>query len=173
MALAESLPVVRPLDEVPRYLDAAAGWVYREWSHVRLPSAGAQAALWRRDLELSGLPRHFVALVGDRPVGTASLVARDLVSRPQLTPWLANVVVDPAWRGRGAGTALVRAVEDEAAASGTSILYLHTTTAAPLYQRLGWQRLEQAPDGGGMVLVMRRYLRPPSRSPRDADAAAD
>src|SRR5688572_13759565 len=40
------------------------------------------------------------------PVGTASLVNSDLPSRPDLTPWLAGVLVLPAFRGQGYSAAL-------------------------------------------------------------------
>lgn len=161
MAATDLALTIRPLAEVPQHVEAAAAWVFSEWSHRRLPSAAAQAELWRRDIELSGLPRHFVALVEQVPVGAASLVGRDLASRPELTPWLANVVVDPPWRRRGIATALVRTVEAAAAEAGYARLYLHTSTAARLYARLGWQRYEETRDGGERVLIMSKPLAGP------------
>lgn len=47
------------------------------------------------------MPRTFILLVDGDPVGTASLVAHDLNERPELTPWLAGVFVEPHARGRG------------------------------------------------------------------------
>ena len=40
-------------------------------------------------------------LPNEVPVGTASLVTKDLPSSPDLTPWLAGVLVRPEFRGRG------------------------------------------------------------------------
>jgi GNAT superfamily N-acetyltransferase len=58
-----------------------------------------------------GPEETFVLFEESRPVGTASLAHEDLETRPDLTPWLAGVYVEPAFRGRGHGTALVRQVE--------------------------------------------------------------
>ena len=59
----------------------------------------------------NGPEETFVLLDQGRPVGTASLAHTDLAARPDLTPWLAEVLVEPGSRGRGDATALVRRVE--------------------------------------------------------------
>ncbi len=94
------------------------------------------------------------------PVGTASLAHRDLEARPDLTPWLAGVVVQPAFRGRGYATALVRRVEAFAVAASVPVLWLYTWTAEPLYARLGWHRagLERDQKRGHEVVLMTRRL---------------
>jgi GNAT superfamily N-acetyltransferase len=90
------------------------------------------------------------------------LAHKDLETRPDLTPWLAGVFVQPAFRGRGYATALVRRVEAFASAASVRTLWLYTWTAEPLYARLGWQRagLETDPKRGREVVLMTR--RPPS-----------
>lgn len=100
----------------------------------------------------------FVLFDGDAPAGTAALSRSDLKARPDLTPWLADVVVDPAFRARGHATALVRRVEACALAASVPVLWLHTATAAPLYERLGWARVRQEHDGRHAVVLMRRAL---------------
>jgi GNAT superfamily N-acetyltransferase len=106
-----------------------------------------------------GPEESFVLFDGATPVGTASLAHDDLVSRPDLTPWLAGVVVDEAYRGRGCGTALVRRVEAFATASGVSTLWLYTWTAAALYERLGWRHVGPELNRGREVVLMTRSLR--------------
>jgi GNAT superfamily N-acetyltransferase len=63
-----------------------------------------------------GPKETFVLFDGDRAVGTAGLMRSDLESRPDLTPWLGGLFVEPAFRARGHATALVRQVEDFARA---------------------------------------------------------
>src|SRR5215217_1020025 len=58
-----------------------------------------------------GPEETFVLFDQGVPVGTASLAHKDLEARPDLTPWLAGVFVQPAFRGRGYATALVQQVE--------------------------------------------------------------
>jgi GNAT superfamily N-acetyltransferase len=107
-----------------------------------------------------GPEETFVLFDRDRPVGTASLVHRDLETRPDLTPWLAGVFVQPAFRGQGYATELVRRVEAFASSASVPTLWLYTWTAEPLYTRLGWQRagLETDPKRGREVALMTRRL---------------
>lgn len=105
-----------------------------------------------------GPEETFVLFEQDRPVGTASLAAQDLASRPDLTPWLAGVFVHPAFRGRGYATALVRQVEAFAMTASLPALWLYTWTAEPLYARLGWQRVGLEQNRGSDVVLMKRSL---------------
>jgi predicted N-acetyltransferase YhbS len=88
-------------------------------------------------------------------VGSASLIARDMDTRPHLSPWLASLLVAPEHRGQGVGTALVHRVVQEAEALGTARLYLF---AAPdkegFYSRLGWKPLERVRYRGYQQIVM-------------------
>ena len=52
------------------------------------------------------LPITFIALDGDLPVGMCSLRENDAI-RPDLTPWLGSLVVDPKYQKQGIGKMLV------------------------------------------------------------------
>jgi GNAT superfamily N-acetyltransferase len=82
----------------------------------------------------------------------------DLDSRPDLTSWLGGLFVEPAFRGRGHATALVRHVEDFARAAAVPVLWLYTLHAEGLYLRLGWQRAGVEQEDGHDVILMRRQL---------------
>jgi predicted N-acetyltransferase YhbS len=139
----------------PDLAPAIAGWLLDEFCHARSPSHGEQVA---RLLAQRAPEKTFVLFDDGVPVGTASLVTNDLPSRPDLTPWLASVLVRPEFRGRGYSAPLVRHVET---AAGSSVLWLYTWTAEPLYARLGWERvgLERDTDRNIEVVLMRRDLR--------------
>jgi predicted N-acetyltransferase YhbS len=85
------------------------------------------------------IPMTLVALLGPRPVGTATLLAHDIGTEqwPDLSPWMAAVYVVPECRREGIGTRLVNEVVVEAHGLGTEILYLLTTEREGLYARLG------------------------------------
>ncbi|OAS21770.1 GNAT family N-acetyltransferase [Methylobacterium platani] len=104
------------------------------------------------------MPRTCVLLVDGAPVGMASLAARDLDPRPDLTPWLAGVYVAPEARGRGHAVRLVAAVEAQAAALGVATLWLYTRSAEGLYARIGWRTVEAFPYRERMYALMRRDL---------------
>jgi N-acetylglutamate synthase-like GNAT family acetyltransferase len=49
------------------------------------------------------VPRFYVAIENEKIIGTFAILRNDINSRQDLTPWLACVYVDPAFRGRGLG----------------------------------------------------------------------
>ena len=104
------------------------------------------------------IPTGFVALVEDAVVGMACLVECDIESHGHLTPWLATVLVEPGYRRRGVGTALVIRAADEAVTLGVRDLFLFTFDHQPFYARLGWETLEPATYSGRRGTVMSRHL---------------
>lgn len=138
-----------------------AQWTHDTWGHLHPGrSLDTAIAVLREECGPGGVPSVFVALQGETPVGTASLVADDMSDRRDLTPWLASVFVPPEWRGRGIASRLVRRVEDEAQAHGVAHFYLYTPDQQALYRRLGWRDIEARDYGGEGVTIMRRLLGP-------------
>lgn len=144
------------LSEHPHLAPAVAEWLLDEFRHTRGPSHDQQVASL---LAQKAKEETFVLFDDDVPVGTASLVASDLPSRPDLTPWLASVLVRPQFRGRGYSAPLVKHVEGVAAASAT-VLWLYTWSAERVYARLGWESvgLERDAARNIEVVLMRRNL---------------
>ncbi|MBB3332512.1 GNAT superfamily N-acetyltransferase [Halomonas campaniensis] len=141
------------------HLARVAGWEHDQWGYL---SPGETRASRRAELEAEcgpgGVPSVFVALHGERPVGTASLVAEDMSDRPDLGPWLASVYVLPEWRGRGIASRLVRRVEAEAREAGIERLWLFTPDQQALYVRLGWRERVWLSYRGERVAIMERCL---------------
>lgn len=99
---------------------------FREWGAAH-PGAALEAWIADRSgTRRDGVPLTLLALVGALPVGTAGLVACDMETHPELSPWLSGVYVAPGWRGRGIGTILVKAASRRAAEWGVRRLYLYT-----------------------------------------------
>ncbi len=146
------------LSSRPDLIPAVASWLWEEWGRRKGRTIEATTARLTDRLAVSGLEQTFVRLAGDRAVATASLTRADLDSRPDLTPWLAGVFVDPAFRGLGHAAALVRAVEDAARAQGVGTLWLHTEHASGLYAKLGWIAVGPEIDVRFAVTLMRRDL---------------
>src|SRR3954452_19177398 len=120
-------------DQVPQVVD----WLREEFWHAGSPSRERQIATMLSQRDQS--EETFVLLDDNVPVGTASLVNNDLPSRPDLTPWLASVLVLPPFRGKGDSAPLARRVE-QAAILSTATLWLYTWSAESVYEKLGWQR---------------------------------
>jgi GNAT superfamily N-acetyltransferase len=141
--------VVDYLKHHPQHLNTVARWIFDEWTHVTEPDLATQVARTRGWLNVDRIPLCLVALEGERCVGTISIFVDDLPARPDLTPWLAAFFVDPFFRNRGIGGALMERLLEVARELGIRRLYLHTETAAGYYRCRGWRFLFQAVNDRG------------------------
>ena len=141
----------------PEFIPLVAQWNWTEWRDL-LPCASCEAfaAGLRAKTRRDGVPITFLALNAGVAVGTVSLLADDLESRAELTPWLASLYVVPERRGNGWGTMLVQHAVNAARGFGIATLYLYTPGQAEFYARLGWEFLEAAEFRGRAIAIMRR-----------------
>lgn len=124
--------------------------------------------IWRPDLSFERVVKRFedhlnqdrlpltlVAFDQKRPVGMCSLRESDGI-RPDLTPWLGSIVVDPAYQKRGIGQRLIDATKAKARDFGFERLYLFAfdLTIPAYYTRLGWVTLGMDQCMGHPVTVM-------------------
>ncbi len=148
--------LIRPVAETP-HVPLVAAWLHAQWWQAGGYSLAATEAFLR---QATG-PAAPCALVAERdgePLGTATFDTDDLPSRPDLTPWLASVLVTPAARRQGIATALVAAVERLAIAQGVRRLWLFTPDQAPFYAARGWVRAGVEEYRGSPVVLMQRDL---------------
>lgn len=116
-----------------------------------------------RLLASDGFGDALAAHIDGTVVGSALLVPEELDAAHELTPWLAGLVVAEAHRGKGIGSALVNAVERQAAASGVVTIYLYSWDARRFYASRGWTEIETfRQDGEPMALMARdlNHIRP-------------
>ena len=127
------------------FIPTVAHWRHEEWGHLRPnETLDDRIARLERTCGHRQIPTTFVAVDdGAQPVGCASLVEHDMLTRPELSPWLAGVFVPHEQRRRGIGAALVGRVVAEARSLGVPRLYLYTPTTGAFYRRLGWSVVER------------------------------
>ena len=132
-----------------------AMWVHEEWGHL-LPDTTLEAFIsdFENRTTPGQIPETFVALADDKPLGMASLVKHDMLTRKDLSPWLASVYVPPNSRNGGVGSRLVKAVMQEAEAMGVEKFFLFTPDRVKFYQRQGWKVLEEYHYRGEEVVIM-------------------
>jgi GNAT superfamily N-acetyltransferase len=116
------------------------------------------AAGLRELLASDGFEAAFVARDQGLPLGSCLLVRNEIDPAHDLTPWLAGLV-DQDHRGRGIGTALVRAVEALAASAGIGRLYLYTWQARRFYESLNWVEVLSIKQDCEPMALMSRELR--------------
>ena len=132
-----------------------AAWVADEWGAVLPDVTFADLVTRFEAATMPGrIPETFVAQESGRPIGMASIVAQDMATRPDLSPWLASVYVIPEARRRGVGSALVRRAMDAMPTLRIARLYLFTPDQVAFYRRLGWEPLERTRYRGEDVQIM-------------------
>jgi N-acetylglutamate synthase-like GNAT family acetyltransferase len=143
------------LADHPEVIPTLAQWQHAEWGHTRpgdtVESRRARIESWcNRDR----IPLAVVALDHGKILGSASLIAYDMETRMELTPWLAAVFVGEPYRRKGVGAALVRRIMDEAGNLEVPLLYLYTVHSEKFYAALGWVLLEHTSYREQKVAIM-------------------
>jgi predicted N-acetyltransferase YhbS len=137
--------VIGDLGDHLSWLPTLARWHYDQWG----PLTGASSlegyvARLSEAARSRSVPSILIATADGALLGSASLVVSDLPLRADLTPWLAQLFVEPARRRDGVGARLVRAVLDRARQCGYPRVYLYTSGTLPdYYRRLGWRVVER------------------------------
>ena len=142
------------------FLPTLAQWHHEEWGYLRPgDTVEARAERTRKLCGRGEIPSVLVAFSGVTLFGCAMLVAHDMETRVEFTPWLAGVFVAPEHRRRGIGSELVKRIVECATALGVSRLYLYTPKAEQMYARLGWSTIEHTIYRGAEVAVMALSVR--------------
>lgn len=102
------------------------------------------------------LPITFVALDGERLLGTVGLWRCDLITRQDLFPWMAALYVDDAARGKGLAGKLQNHVQDYARQAGYAELHLWSA-CRNFYERYGWQYIGDALEYPDKTVHLYRY----------------
>ena len=107
------------LKDEPQHISQLAEWHQHEWSSLNPGRTLEQRietmqAYLRDDL----VPSTYIAK-GPELMGSAAIIANDMETRPELTPWLASVFVAPAYRNQSIGSRLVKHVMQQAYAGAS------------------------------------------------------
>ncbi|MDO8861055.1 GNAT family N-acetyltransferase [Haliea sp. E1-2-M8] len=158
------VPDILPLSDMPQAIDILAEAHLAEWRELYPEDTVASFAEdLAHSLGTDPVPSTWVLVAGSAVIGSVSLVEQDLDSRPELTPWLANLWVDREWRGRGLGKRLVLHACEQGRLRGLERLYLYTPEHAAFYQALGWETLAISTKNGVPITLMSKLLQ---RGPR-------
>jgi predicted N-acetyltransferase YhbS len=155
ITLTSAVPRVGLLADHAGLVPQVAGWLYHEWWRELGDTPGAAEARLRQRLQRDRLPLALLALDGDEPVGTVSIVVDDHPLAPGSVCCLAGLFVCPDWRRQGIGAALCQCALREARRLELPPLCLFTKDGEAFYRRLGWQKLSDTVvcAGRGLELV--------------------
>lgn len=142
-----------PLADVPRYLETISAWVHadRQHSYPRETLSGT-IQVFRDRCNTDRIPLSLVALAGDQPAGTISLVKDDAPPGfSSLSPWMASMVVASPFRGQGLEVNLMNQIFSHARSLGYAEIYAWTDDDKTWYHQQGWTI-------AGTTIFGRRYV---------------
>lgn len=124
-----------PLYQAPHHAEQVTDWIWQEFGSA--DSRDFFASVVASSQKEGALPLTFIALEGDRLLGTVGLWRCDLISRQDLWPWLAALYIDESQRCKGLSGKLQCHVIHYARECGFETLYLYSA-CKDYYERFGW-----------------------------------
>lgn len=127
----------------PEFFDTVAHRIWDfSWKAAGVPLEQVSDGL-RAIIANDAFPFAMVAYDGQQYLGSALGIASDLDERPELTPWVAAVWVEPRHRGGSVGRSLVSSVTQVLLAQGFPCVYLCARSERhDFYKRQGWSPIE-------------------------------
>lgn len=147
--------IIHPLYAAPQHASCVTEWLWRAFGADALPRAFF-ASIVEHSQTPGVLPITFVAVEGERLLGTVGLWRCDLISRQDLYPWMAALYVAPEARGQGLAGKLQQHVIGYARAQGYTELFLYSA-CRDFYERFGWQYIGEGLDYPASAVSLYRY----------------
>ena len=148
------------LKNYPVAIPALATIWHEVLGKIWMPEIGIEEieSLYYEELN-RGMPLTYIALYGEIPIGSCTLELKGGI-RPDLGPWIGDLVVDPKYQKQGIGKMLIDAIINKAAELGFHKLYLFTfdPTITEYYTRLGWKKIGMDEFKTNPVTVMEVVL---------------
>lgn len=143
-----------PLYEAPQFAGTVTDWLWQAFGDS-LPR-DFFASIIAHSQRPGALPLTFIALDGEKLLGTVGLWRCDLISRQDLWPWLAALYVDEAARGQGLAGLLQKHVIEYAREQGYAQLHLYSA-CRDFYERYGWHYIGDGLDYPDTTVHLYRY----------------
>ncbi len=143
------------LRSAPHHIPTLAQWHHDEWSYLN-PGGSVEKRVekMRAYLGENLIPTMLIAVEDDDVWGSAALSTSDMDTKPELSPWLANVYVRTDKRGLGVGAKLVKSIMDLAKQNQLSRIYLFTPDQENFYAKLGWKTISKESYRNSPVTIM-------------------
>ena len=134
--------------------DRAADWFNQKWGISKEAYDDSMSDALSGD---GAVPEWYIVLDGERIIGGAGVIENDFHDRPDLTPNVCALFVEPDCRGRGIAGELLAYICADMKKRGIDALYLLTDHDS-FYERYGWQYLCEA-QGDGEPQTSRMYIK--------------
>lgn len=153
--------IIDLLKNQPQAIPTLANIWHEVLGKIWMPEIGIEEIefLYYEELK-QDMPLTYIALYGEIPVGSCTLQINDSI-RPDLGPWIGDLVVDPKYQKQGIGKMLIFAAIEKAKQLGFEKLYLFTfdPSISEYYRQLGWKKIGMDEFKSHPVTVMEVGLR--------------
>jgi len=137
------ISIVNLADDI-NYIEEVSTWLWEEWAKEYGTKLEDVIYRTKHSICKNRVPQIYIAKRNNELVGTVSIWHNDLISRQDLTPYLAGLYVKKEHRGKGIGTLLQEKCILVVKELGYKSLYL-ITDHENYYEKSGWKFLEMAP----------------------------
>lgn len=126
-------------DKRSPYIAKMTEWYMKQWGENLGETAEVARTAFENSLCRDRIPQTYIATEDGRLLGYCNInMFDDLAQYPHIYPWLRNMYVDRAERGRGVARALLEYIPAAMKELKIKELYLYTTHRG-LYEKFGWQ----------------------------------
>lgn len=153
------------LSDVPQFTDTLIDLNVATWTEKGYYSGVNPRQDWERiyhpdSTDASRALATVVLVVDETLVGCLSVRPTDDISDsfPELSPWVADIIVLESCRGLGYGRKLCEAIDPLLTHLAIPEAFLYTDSQVALYQKFGWETLAEHPFAGRTVFVMSRKV---------------
>ncbi|MGH4121183.1 GNAT family N-acetyltransferase [Clostridium sp.] len=134
----------------PQHIEMVANWIYQEFGKGN-PDRTLEYVINRfKSRDLNKIPLSLIALIDNECVGVVSIFDNDLETRPELTPWLAGLYVNPNCRCKGVADKLITGVLEICKNINYNTVFLRTEHTSDYYKKHGWTFVEYTTDENGL-----------------------
>lgn len=145
------------LADAPEHMEEVARWLWLEWAKGDGYTLEEIVYRTKYACQRNTIPQTLLALKDGKPAGVVSLWHNDLKTRQDLTPWMATLYVKEEYRNLHIGQRLQAASIEAVRALGRYPRLYLITKLDNYYEKIGWQFVEKAPEGGGVMEKIYQY----------------
>lgn len=118
-------------------IEEASLWFHQKW---QIPQEAYRESMEECLKDSTSVPQWYAAMEGNAMIGGVGIIENDFHQRPDLTPNVCALYVEPEYRGKGIAWNLLQYVREDMSAFGIDTLYL-VTDHTSFYERYGWEFL--------------------------------
>ena len=138
-------------------LDHIAKWMYDWWGKSDGYSYDETKCYMKHSMQKEKLPKTYGLFLDNEIIGIYQFTNVNLIVRPDIYPWLANVYIDKRYRNKGYGKKMLETVKDMAKNIKDCKEIFLWTEFKGLYEKFGWTFIDDIDTYSKESRIQRLY----------------